>query len=97
MMSDSMDCYCDMPIMAQIHTITGNALKRHLVPAAICAFVMLACVLGLLSCGAAAWGRATAGEGGDVKCGAGGDGYGGKGYVESSGDAFKGSDQHIVG
>jgi hypothetical protein len=75
MMSDSMDCYCDVPIMAKVHTIASDMLKQQLVPAAASIFAAFACVLGLLMCGAAQFGgadalrRAARGGGG---CGKGG-------------------------
>jgi hypothetical protein len=74
MMSDSSDCFCDPPIMARIHEITADALHRHLVPAAVCAFAALCFVLGLLVCGAAQFGGAT-----DARRAAAGGG-GGKGF-----------------
>jgi hypothetical protein len=102
-----MDCYCDLPIMAQIHDIMGAALHSQLIPAAICAFVMLACVMGLLVAGASQFGAAGCGGGAAADCGRTGpitasEGGYGKGYVEaaangSSRDGYRGSsDQRVV-
>ncbi|KAI8468473.1 MAG: hypothetical protein J3K34DRAFT_427198 [Monoraphidium minutum] len=97
MMSDSNECSCNGEVMAKIHDLAGFALKKHLIPAAACAFAALACVLGLLVCGAAQFGGADAARGrgcGAAPAAVADGGAGGKAYSDnSSGSEFYTGDQ----
>lgn len=83
MMSDSNECYCDAPIMAEIHSLASALLHKHLVPATICALATLLFVLGLLVSGAAQFGAADAERRGAAAAGAEGEG-GYKVYAEQA-------------
>ena len=99
MMSDSMDCYCDVPIMAKIHDAAKAALKRQLLPAAACSAAALGLALGLLMCGAAQFGAADAARRAARRAAAAAAaaaGAGGKGEIDyAAGGAFAyGGDAH---
>lgn len=48
MMSETMDCTCNAPIMRDVNVLATDVYHKHMQPALICVLVALLCTLGLL-------------------------------------------------